>query len=102
MNVVAKRKVQRKIKTRLLFFGFFSIFIIIVMAFTIGKYWLEILEKYHEKQELDDKLTSLKEKEEELKVDANKLQNPDYIARYAREKYLYSKDGEYILQIPEE
>ena len=34
--------------------------------------------------------------------DANKLQNPEYIARYAREKYLYSKEGEYILQIPEE
>ena len=43
-----------------------------------------------------------KEKEEELKVDANKLQNPDYVARYAREKYLYSKEGEFILQIPEE
>ena len=51
---------------------------------------------------MDKELTSLKEKEEELKVDANKLQNPDYIARYAREKYLYSKDGEFILQIPEE
>ena len=25
----------------------------------------------------------------------------DYIARYAREKYLYSKDGEFILKIPE-
>ena len=45
---------------------------------------------------------NLREKEEELKVDADKLQNPDYIARYAREKYLYSKEGEFILQIPEE
>ena len=47
-------------------------------------------------------MVDLREKEEKLKVDANKLQNPDYIARYAREKYLYSKEGEYILQIPEE
>ena len=53
-------------------------------------------------QELEKELTALKEKEEELQVDANKLQNPDYVARYAREKYLYSKDGEYILQIPDE
>ena len=51
---------------------------------------------------MEKELTALKEKEEELSVDANKLQNPDYIARYAREKYLYSKDGEIILQIPEE
>ena len=40
------------------------------------------------------------DKEEALKVDADKLQDPDYIARYAREKYLYSKDGEFILRLP--
>ena len=78
------------------------VIVIFVMTFTIGKYWVEIFEKYQEKKELDKELTLLKEKEEELKVDANKLQNPDYVARYAREKYRYSKDGEFILQIPEE
>ena len=58
--------------------------------------------RINNERKLDKELISLKEKEEELKVDANKLQNPEYIARYAREKYLYSKEGEYILQIPEE
>lgn len=72
------------------------------MTFTIGRYWVEIFDKYQEKKLLEEELLSLKEKEEELKVDANKLQNPDYVARYAREKYLYSKEGEFILQIPEE
>lgn len=86
----------------MLVLGLSSIFVIVAMTFTIGKYWVEIFEKYQEKKALDDELTSLKEKEEELTVDANKLQNPDYIARYAREKYLYSKDGEFILQIPKE
>ena len=47
------------------------------------------------------KLTHLKDKEEELKGQVNKLQGPDYIARYAREKYLYSKDGEIIIRIPD-
>ena len=42
-------------------------------------------------QEVVNLEQALKEKEEELQVDANKLQNPDYVARYAREKYLYSK-----------
>lgn len=79
--------------------GLLSIFIIFGVTFSIGKYWIEIFDKYQEKKELDEKLTSLKEKEEELQVDAKKLQNPDYVARYAREKYSYSKDGEYILQI---
>lgn len=99
---MAKKKGKVKSKRRMILFGFTSIIIIIVMSFTIGKYWVEIFEKYKEKNLLDKELTNLKEKEEELKVDANKLQNPDYIARYAREKYLYSKDGEFILKIPEE
>ena len=73
--------------------GLLSIFIIFGVTFSIGKYWIEIFDKYQEKKELDEKLTSLKEKEEELQVDAKKLQNPDYVARYAREKYSYSKDG---------
>ena len=97
-------KVQRKLRLRKrsIMLGLTSIFIIVLMTFSIGKYWVEIYDKYQEKKELEKELTALKEKEEELQVDANKLQNPDYIARYAREKYLYSKDGEYILQIPDE
>ncbi len=97
---MAKRK--KKVRTRFFLLGLTSMFIICAVTFTIGKYWIEIIDKYQEKKNLDRELTSMKEKEEELKVDADKLQNPDYIARYAREKYLYSKEGEYILQIPEE
>ena len=97
---MAKRK--KKVRTRFFLLGFTSLFIICALTFTIGKYWIEIFDKYKEKKILESELTTLKEKEEELKVDANKLQNPEYIARYAREKYQYSKDGEYILKIPEE
>ena len=99
---MAKTKSEIKARRRMLFLGLSSVIIIFVMTFTIGRYWVEIFDKYQEKKLLEEELLSLKEKEEELKVDANKLQNPDYVARYAREKYLYSKEGEYILQIPEE
>lgn len=93
--------VVKKTKRRLVIFGLGSLAIIILTTFTIGRYWVEIYDKYREKNELNDKLVSLKEKEEELRVDVNKLQDPDYIARYAREKYLYSKEGEFIIKIPE-
>jgi len=99
---MAKNRNKAKSRRRMLLLGLISFAIIFTTTFTIGKYWIEIFEKYKEKRELEAELTALKEKEEELKVDANKLQNPEYVARYAREKYLYSKDGEYILQIPEE
>lgn len=96
---MAKKK-NKKTKRRILFLGLGSLAIIAVTTFSIGRYWVEIFAKYQEKKQLEKKLTNLKEKEEALKVDADKLQDPDYIARYAREKYLYSKDGEFILRLP--
>jgi len=84
----------------MLFLGITSISIITITVFTIGKYWVDIYYKYKEKEQLEEKLTALKEEEEVLKVDVEKLQDPEYIARYAREKYYYSKDGEFILRIP--
>ena len=95
-----KSKKNKKSIKRMLFLGVSSIAIIIGTTYTIGKYWIEIYDKHKEKKELKNELVTLKEKEEELKVDASKLQDPDYIARYAREKYSYSKDGEIILRIP--
>ena len=97
-----KKKRVKKSRLRMLFLGVISIVIIVTTLFTIGHYWVEIYEKYKEKKELDKKLISLREKEEELRADANRLQDPDYIARYAREKYFYSKDGEFIIRMPEE
>lgn len=101
--MVARRKKSGKVKRnrRMLLLGFGSIVIIITMTFTIGKYWIDIIDKYKEKNLLEQKLIELQAEEKELKLDANKLQDPDYIARYAREKYLYSKDGEFIIKIPE-
>ncbi len=95
-----KKKKKKKIGPILLCFA--SILVILGTTYTIGKYWIEIYGKYQEKTELKEELTSLKDKEEELEADVNKLQDADYIARYAREKYYYSKDGEYILRIPED
>ena len=99
---MAKSKTKTKRRRRMLFLGLSSVIVIVATTFTIGKYWIEIYDKYQEKKQLEEELVSLKNKEKQLKVDANKLQDPDYIARYAREKYLYSKDGEFILKIPEE
>lgn len=92
----------KKSRRRIVFLGIGSMIVIVATTFTIGRYWIEIYDKYQEKKNLENKLVLLKEKEAELKLDADKLQNPDYIARYAREKYLYSKDGEFIIKIPEE
>ena len=58
--------------------------------------------KIIEKQALNVKLSDLKDEEEALNSDIKKLNDPDYVARYAREKYLYSKNGELIIRIPDD
>ena len=60
---------------------------------------IKIGEKKKEKRELTKQLETLKEDETTLTDDVDKLKNPEYAARYAREKYLYSKNGEKILKI---
>ena len=68
---------------------------------TVVKTSYELYTKSKEKKAFVEELSLLKDKEDELKGQVNKLQDPDYIARYAREKYLYSKDGEIIIRIPD-
>ena len=93
------KKNGRKRRRRLVLLGGFSIAVICFTTYTTGKYWVQIYSKYNENKELSYKLLKMKKKEAALKVDVEKLQDSDYIARYAREKYLYSKDGEFILNI---
>ena len=96
-----KRRVKKKAR-RIATFGLISIIVIVLVVITLGTSFLELVDKYKEKKKLEDKLVSLKEKEKELESDVKKLEDPEYLARYAREKYFYSKDGELILRIPEE
>lgn len=98
--MVKRKNSSNKTKRRIFLLGGFSICTIVFTTVTIGKYWVDIYDKYQESKILNVQLKKLKKKEAVLKVDANKMQNPDYIARYAREKYLYSKNGEFILRIP--
>lgn len=97
---VKKRKPM--VKCRLCLFIPVCTVVLIAVFASIGSYWMQIADKYQEKQRLEAEIIALKEKEEELKVDVERLEDPDYVARYAREKYMYSKEGEIILRLPEE
>ena len=93
---------KKKKKKKSIFLPALIIILLTFIVFGGFGYCREIYNKYQEKKTLEKELIALKEKENELKLDADKLQDPDYVARYAREKYFYSKDGEYVIKIPEE
>ncbi|CDF11814.1 unknown [Mycoplasma sp. CAG:776] len=47
---------------------------------------------------LQNSYEELLDTEEALKAEVQKLQDPDYVERYAKEKFLYTKDDEIIIR----
>ncbi len=77
------------------------IILVVVMGMSVSKVIVQIYDKYNEASELELQLADLKDNEEKLESEINRLQDPEYLARYAREKYFYSKENELIIRIPE-
>lgn len=92
------RKTKKK-KRRLIIFGTLSLIIIGYFIFNLCYYSYRIAVLEKSKKQLEDQLTTLQKNEEDLTNDIQKLKDPEYIARFARETYMYSKDGEYIIKI---
>lgn len=95
------RKVKKTTKMRLSVFGTISLVIIFYFGFTLCFHLYTIYDLTNDKKHLEEKYNNLKEEAEDLEIEIKKLNDPEYLARYAREKYSYSKDGEYIIKINE-
>ena len=98
---MAKKKVPKKAKRRLVVFGPIAIFIIVYCAFTLVTTTMDLYKLQNEETNLSNKLNELKTNASDLKTEITKLQNKDYVARYARENYLYTKNGEYVIKTEE-
>ena len=96
-----KKRVTKASKKRLAVFGTLSIFIIGYFIFMVAIYIYNIGSLTIKKENLNNNLTELKHEEKILTNEIEKLQDPTYIAKYAREHYAYSKDGENIIKINE-
>lgn len=96
------RKISKASKRRLTVFGTLSVIAIFyfIISFIYNIYVIRDLTI--EKKELQKEYASLVEEAKQLKLDIDKLNDPEYLADYARENYLYSKENEYIIQIGEE
>ena len=98
--MVKKRK-KYSVKTKGRMFVIFMFF-----GAIIGTLGLTFLHDLKRMRDMNDQLVSLSDQKDELKeqelmieADIKRLSDPLYIARYAREKYFYSKEGEYILRM---
>ena len=96
-----KKKKIKKVRCRIFIFFIIFGFIIGSLSYSFFSNINKMMLIKREKQMLIQSLSSLVEDEEVLNSDIKKLKDPDYVARYAREKYMYSKEGELIIRLPD-
>lgn len=94
---------KRKVKKSVIRFILRIVSVFIIVSFFVISFPIIVKLKNlsNEEKELSKTLIELKKDEEKLKTDILKLNDKEYIARYAREHYLYTKDGEIALKIDE-
>ena len=94
-----KRRKTSKHKVR--FFFAFLVFLCItsILGYNLFSNVIAINKMHKEKKELSEQLATLEDEKKVLESDILKLEDPNYIGKYVREKYFYSKDGELILRI---
>lgn len=93
-----KRRVTKKDKRRIMLISILLIGCIGILINSVYKDWVVIFQNQKETIALNNKYEALLQEEEELKSEVKKLQDPEYVARYARETYLYSLPGEIIIK----
>jgi len=99
---MVKKRVSKQSKRRLMIIAPLFIFIIISCAVTVVSMGYNLYKLHNEEKKLQDNLVDLQKDAESLKTEITKLQDKDYVARYARENYLYTKDGEYVIKVDDE
>jgi len=95
-NSTRKKKKDNKLYVLLVVTCFV---LIIALIGTVFNDYSTMVKNKKETTELEHKYQELLEEETSLNSEVVKLQDPVFVARYAREKYLYSKNGETILRI---
>lgn len=98
---MAKKRIKKATKRRLTVFGTLSMVVIIYFLISSGCQVYNLYKLNTQKNELNEQYTKLKNDAEELEIQINQLHDPEYLAKYARENYSYSKEGEYIIKLNE-
>lgn len=92
-------KISMQAKRRMLLFGPICIFVVILFLVNVTSYIKTIYSLENETNKLNKLYDELVAEGENLDLEIDKLQDPEYLAKFARENYDYSKAGELIIKI---
>ena len=96
------KRISKKDKRRMLIWSLIIVVIVSYLSVFSIHYWSQIYSNRTEKKQLEDKYNTLLQDEYNLKSQITKLQDPEYAAEYAREKYMLSRDGEVNIKLPDQ
>ena len=96
------RKTNSHIRMRLFVVLPLFLILIVFLAYSCGNNVIKLMELRNEKKDLEKQLVMLTDEKEDLEADVKRLSDSNYIARYAREKYLYSKKDEIIIRMDDD
>ena len=96
-----KQGMSSQAKRRMIILAPLCLLCIVAFTYSVFSFAYDVYQLQQQKNTLDAEYTVLQQTAERLRIDIIKLQDIEYIARFAREQYLYSRDGELILRINE-
>lgn len=92
-------KKTKKEKKRLFVISFVIILLVVSLVSSVAGDWTKIMENKSKITSLNKQYNDLLSEEEKLVSEVTKLQDDDYIVRFAKEKFLYSENGELIIRM---
>ncbi len=91
------RRISKRRKRRILVLGTISIIVFACFLFNVFTYSYKIIRLTSEQNKLEARLDELKTIKENKENEIEKLNDPEYVAKFARENYRYSRDGELVI-----
>lgn len=92
-------KKTKKEKKRLFVISVVIILLVVSLVSSVAGDWTKIMENKSKITSLNKQYNDLLSEEEKLVSEVTKLQDDDYIVRFAKEKFLYSENGEFIIRM---
>jgi len=92
-------KKTKKEKKRLFMISALIIILLVSLVDSVTKDWTKIMENKGKIEKLSVVYKNLLDNEEKLASEVAKLQDDEYIARYAKEKFMFSAEGETIIRL---
>lgn len=94
-----QRKTSKKEKKRLFLISIAIVILLMILVGSVYGDWKKILKNRQIEAELTNKYNNLLDNEEKLNAEITKLQDDEYLARYAKEKYMMSAEGDTIIKM---